>query len=155
MSELDYKESWVLKNWCFWTVLLEKTLESLLDSMEIIPVNRKGNQPWIFTGRTEAKVEAPILWPSDVKGSLTGKKDSEGRKDWGQEVTEDEVVGWYQWLNGHEFKQTLGDGEGQGSLLCCSPWGHTELDMTMQLNSNDFLQFLSCPMPKIFIQPIN
>ena len=155
MWELDHKEGWAPKNWYFCTVLLEKTLESLLDSMEIKLVNLKGNQPWIFVGRIEAKVEAPVLWQSDVKSLLTGKKGSDARKDWGQEVTEDEVVGWYQWLNGHEFEQPLAEGEGQGSLLCQSPWGHTELDMTVQLNSNEFLQFLSCPMPKIFMQAMN
>ena len=104
MWELDYKENWELKNWCFWTVVLEKTLESPLDSKEIQPVHPKGNQPWIFTGRADA--EAPILWPPDAKSQLTGK-DPDAGKDWGQEekgMTEDEMVGWHHWLNGHEFE---------------------------------------------------
>ena len=111
-----------LKNWCFLTVLY-KTLECPLDSKKIKSVNPKGNQPWIFTGRTD--VEAPILWPPDAKSRLTGK-DPDAGKDGGQEkkgTTEDEMVGWHHWLNGHDFEQTLGDGEGQGSQVCCSPWG--------------------------------
>ena len=104
----------------------EKTLESPLNSKEIQPVHPKGNQSWIFIGRTEAEAEAPILWPPDAKSQLTGK-DPDVRKDWGREekgVTEDEMVGWHHRLSGHEFEQTLGDSEGQGSLVCCSPWGH-------------------------------
>ena len=105
--ELDHKEGWVLKNWCFQIVLLEKTLESPLDS-KIKPVNPKGNQPWIFTGRTDAEAEAPVLWPPDAKSQLNGK-DPDAGKDWRQEdkgMTEDEVVGWHHWLNGHESEQT-------------------------------------------------
>ena len=120
--DLDHKEGWVPKNWCFWTVVLEKTLESLLDCKEIKLVNLKRNQPWIFTGRTDA--EAPILWPPDLKSLLIGK-DPDAGKDWRQEekgVTEDEMVGWHHWLNGHESEQTVGDGEGQGRLVCYSPW---------------------------------
>ena len=104
MWELDHKEDWALKNWCFWTAVLEKTLQSPLDSKEIKPVNPKGNQPWIFTGRTDA--EALILWPPDAKNWLIGK-DPDARKDWMQEekgTTEDEMVGWHHWLNGHEFE---------------------------------------------------
>ena len=129
MWELDHREGWALKNWCFWTVVLEKTLESPLDCKESKPVNPKRDQPWIFTGRTDSEAEAPILWSPDAKSWLTGK-DSDARKDWGQEkqVTEDEMVGWHHWLDGHEFKQTPGDGDGQGSLVCCSPWGHNESD---------------------------
>ena len=121
--ELDYKESWVLKNWCFWTVVLEKTLESPLDCKEIQPVNPKGNQPWIFIGRTDAEAETPILWPTDVKNQLTGK-DPDSGKDWSQEkgTTENKMVGWHHWLNGHEFEWTPGVGDGQGGLACCSPW---------------------------------
>ena len=107
----------------FRTMVLKKTLESPLDSKEIKPVNPKGNQPWIFIGRTEA--EAPILWPPDVKCLLIGK-DPDAGKDWGQEekgVTEDEMVGWHHWLKGHELERTPGDNEGEGSLACCSPWG--------------------------------
>ena len=140
MWELDYKESWVLKNWCFWTVVLEKTLESPLDCKEIKPVKLKGNQSWIFIGRTDAEAESPIIWPPDVKNWLTGK-DPYGWKDWRQEekgVTEDEMVGWHHGLNLHEFEEALGVGEGQGSLVCCSPWGHKELDMTERVNWTQF-----------------
>ena len=131
MWELDHKEGWSLKNW-FQTVMLEKSLESLLDSEEIKPVYPKGNQPWIFIGRTHAEAEAPILWPLDMNSRLIGK-DPDAGKDWRQEeegTTEDEMVGLHHWLNGHEFKQTLRDGEGQRSLACYSQWGHKELDMT-------------------------
>ena len=139
MWELDYQESWVPKNWCFWTVVLEKTLESPLDCKEIKPVSPKGDQSWILIGRTDAEAEAPILWPPDVKSQLIGR-DSDAGKDWGQEekqVIEDGLVGWHHWLNGHEFEQTQGDGEGQGSLVCCSPWVCKELDTTEQLNNSN------------------
>ena len=118
-----------LKNWCFWTVVLEKTLESLLDCKEIQPVHPKGNQLWIFTGRTDAK--APILRPSDAKSWLI-RKDPDSGKDWKQEkgTTEDEMVAWHHLLNAHESEQTPGDSEGQGSLACCSPWGDKESDTT-------------------------
>ena len=132
MWELDHKEGWVPKNWCFRIVVLEKTLKSPLDSKEIKPVNPKGNQPWIFIGRADAKVEAPLLWPPDVKSQFTGK-DPDAGKNWRQKekgVTEEEMVGWHHWLNGHEFEQTSGDSEGQGSLACCSLWGAKELDTT-------------------------
>ena len=116
MWELDHKESWVLKNWCFWTVVLEKTLESPLDCKEIKPVNPKENQFWIFIGRTDAEAEAQILWPPDAKNWLTGKHPDAG-KYWRQEgTTEEEMVGWHHWLNGHEFEQTPGVGDG---LACC------------------------------------
>ena len=135
MWELAYKDSWVPKNWCFWTVVLEKTLESPLDCKEIQPVNPQGNQSWIFIGRTDAEVEAPILWPSDAKNWLTGK-DPDAGKDWRQEkgMTEDEMVGWYHWLDEHEFKQAPGVGDGQGSLSCCSSWVHKESGTTEWLN---------------------
>ena len=139
MWELEYKESWMLKNWCFWTVVLEKTLESPLDCKQIQPVNPKGNQSWIFTGRTHTEAETPILWPPDVKNWLIWK-DPDAGKDWRQEekgITEDEMVGWHHWLNGYEFEQALGVGDGQGSLVCCSPWGHKESDTTEQLNWTD------------------
>ena len=119
MWELDYKESWAQKNWCFWSVVLEKTLESPLDSQQIQPVNPKGNQSWTFIGRTDAKAGALILWPPDAKIWFIGK-DPDARKDWGQEekgMPEDEMVGWHHWLNGHEFEQIPGDSEGQGSLV--------------------------------------
>ena len=124
--ELDHKESWAPKKWCFWTVVLEKTLESPLDCKEIQPVNPRGNQSWIFIGRTDAEVEIPILWPPDGKNWLIGKDPNAG-KDWRQEekgTTEDEMVGWHHWFNGHEFEQALGVDDGQGSLTCRSPWGH-------------------------------
>ena len=123
----------------------EKTLESPLDSKEIQPVNPKGSQPWIFVGRTDAETEAPILWPPDAKNWLTGK-DPDAGKDWRQEekgTTEDKVVGWHHQLNGHEFAQTLVDSEGQERLVCCSPWGHKELDTTELLNWNGVWAALS------------
>ena len=106
MWELDYKESWVPKNWCFWAVVLEKTLESHLDYKEIEPIHTKGNQSWIFIGRIDAEAETPVLWPPDEKNWLIGK-DPDAGKDWRQEekgMTEDEMVGWHHWLNGHEFE---------------------------------------------------
>ena len=136
MWELDCKESWVVKNWCFWTVVLVKTLESPLDCKEIQPVHPKVDQSWIFVGRIDAEGEAPVLWPPDMKNWLICK-DPDAGKDWGQEekgTTEDEMVGWHHWLDGHEFEQVLGVGDGQGSLACCSPWGRKELDMTEWLD---------------------
>ena len=140
-SELGHKEAWVPKNWCFRTVVLEKSLESPLDCKKIKPVKSKGNQPWIFTGRTDVEAEAPIIWPPDAKSWLIGK-DPDARKDWGQEekgTTEDEMVGWHHWLDGHEFEQTPGDGEGQASLACYSPWESPckESDTTEWLNWTD------------------
>ena len=123
--ELDYKESWALKNWSFWTVVLEKTLESPLDCKEIQPVHPKGNKSWIFIGRTNAEAETLILWPLDVKNWFIGK-DPDAEKDWRQEekgMTEDEMVGCHHRLDRHKFEQGPGVGEGQGSLACCSPWG--------------------------------
>ena len=138
MWELDHKEDWTSKNWCFWTVVFEKTLESPLDCKEIQPVHSKGDQSWIFIGRTDAEAETPILWPPDAKSWLIGKDPDDG-KDWRQEkkgMTEDEMVEWHHWLNGHEFEQTPGVGDGQGSLACCSPRGCKESDMTEQLNNS-------------------
>ena len=137
MWELDYKESWALKNWCFWTVVLEKTLESLLDSKEIKLVHHKGDKFWVFIGRTDAEAEAPILWPPDAKNWLIWK-DPDAGIDWGQEkngTTEDEMVGWYPlpthwtwvWV-------TPGVGDGQGGLECCGSWGCNKSDMTEWLN---------------------
>ena len=129
MWELDHKEGWAPKNWCFWTVVLEKTLESHLDS-KIKPLNPKGNQPWIFIGRTDAETEAPIFWPSDLKSWLSGKAPDAG-KNWGQEEkgeTEGKKVGWYHWLNGHESEQTQRDSDGQRSLVC-AVHGVAESDM--------------------------
>ena len=139
MWELDYKESWVLKNWWFWTVVLGKTLESPLDCEEIKPVNPKGNQSWIFIGRTDAEAETPILWPPDAKSWLIGQ-DPDAGKDWGQEkkgTTEDEMVGWHHRLNGHGFGWTLGVGDGQGGLACFGSWGRKGSDTTERLNSTE------------------
>ena len=134
MWELDHKESWVSKNWCFWTVVLDKTLESPLDSKEIQPVHPKGDQFWIFIGRTDA--EAPILCSPDAKNWLI-RKDPDAGKDWRQKekgTTEDEMVGWHHWLNGHGFGWTLGVGDGQGGLACCGSWGCKESDTPERLN---------------------
>ena len=136
MRELDYKERWAPKNWCFWVVVLEKTLESPLDWKEIKPVLLKENQSWMFIGRTDTEAETLILWPPDAKKWLLGK-DPDAGKDWRQEekgTTEDEMVGWHHQLDGHEFEKTLGIGDWQGSLMCCSPWGFKELDTTERLN---------------------
>ena len=125
MWELDHEEGWAPKNWCFW-IVLEKTLENPLDRKEIKSVNPKGNQPWIFIGKTDSKAEARILWLPDVNRQLI-RKDPNAGKDCGWEekgATEDEMVGWHHQLNGHEFKQTLGDSGGQGSLVHCSSWSH-------------------------------
>ena len=142
MWELDYKESWAPKNWCFWTMVLEKPLESslgldswLLDCKEIQPVHPTGNQPWIFIGRTDAEAETPILWPTDVKSQLI-RKDPDAGKDWRQEkgTTEDEMAGWHHWLSGYEFEQGPGAGYRQRSLAYCSPWCLRESDTTEQLS---------------------
>ena len=136
MWELEHKEGWALKNWCFWTVVLEKSFVSPLGSRGIKLVNSKGNQSWIFIGRTDAKAEAPILWSPDAKNWLTGK-DPDAGKDWRQKekgTTEDGMVGWHHWLDGHEFEQALGVGDEQGGLACCSPWDRKESDMTEWLS---------------------
>ena len=141
MWELDCEESWALKNWCFWTVVLEKTLESPLDCKEIQPVHPKGDQSWVFTGRTDAEAETLILWPPDAKSWLIGKDPDAGR-DWGQEekgTTEDEMAGWHHWLDGHEFVWTPGVGDGRGGLACCDSWGHKESDTTEWLNWTVFM----------------
>ena len=147
MWELDYKESWVLKNWCFWTVVFEKILESPLDCKEIQLVHPKGNiQSWIFIGRADAEAETPILWPPDAKNWLIGK-DPDAGKDCRQEekgMTEGEVIGWHHRLNGHEFEQALGVSDGQGDLACCSPWGHKESDTTEQPNWLTELMLFTC-----------
>ena len=136
MWELDCEESWAPKNWCFWTVVLEKTLESPLDCKEIQPVHSKGEQSWVFFGRTDAKAETLVLWPLHVKSSLIGK-DSDAGRDWGQEekgMTENEMAGWHHRLNGCEFEWTPGVDDGQGGLTCCVWWGRKEWDTTEQLN---------------------
>ena len=136
MWVLDYKESWAQKNWCFWTMVLEKTLESSLNCKEIQPVHHKGNQSWVFIGRTDAEAETPIIWPCDAKRWLIWKDPYAG-KDWGQEekgTIVDKMVGWHHCLNGHGFRWAPGVSDGQGGLECCSPWGSKESDMTEQLN---------------------
>ena len=145
---LDYKESWVPKNWCFWTVLLEKTLESPLDCKEIQPVHPKGNKSWTFVEMSDAEAETPILWPPDAKSWLIGEYPDAG-KDWRQEekgMAEDEMLGWHYQLKGHEFEQAPGVGDGQGSLMFCSPWCRKESDVSERLNWTDacMLSHFSC-----------
>ena len=159
MWELDHKENWVSKNWCFWTVVLEKNLQSSLDSKEIQPVHPKGNQSWIFIGRTDAEAETPILWPHDVKNWLIWK-DPDAGKDWRREekgMTSEKMVGWHYWLDGHEFEQAPGAGDEQGSLGCCSPWGHKESDITKWLTwTEQFLRVqFSVKCIHTFLQPIS
>ena len=135
MWELDCEETWALKNWCFWTVVLEKSLESPLDCKEMQPVHSE-DQPWDFFGRNGAKAETPVLWPLHTKIWLIGKESNAGR-DWGQEekgTTEDEMAGWHHWLNGRESEWTPGVGDGQGSLACCDSWARKESDTTEWLN---------------------
>ena len=143
MWVLVCEESWAPNNWCFWTVVLEKTLESPLDCKEIQPVHSRGDQSWVFFGRNDAKAEIPILWPPHAKSQLIGK-DSDAGRDWGQEekgMTEDEMAGWHHWLDGQEFEWTPGVGDGQGGLACCSSWGSTiqELDKTERLKWTDLI----------------
>ena len=136
---MDHKEGWGPKNWCFWIVVLEKTLEGPLDCKEIQSVHPKGNQSWIFIGRTDVEAEAPIPWPTDVKSWLIGKVPDAGKdRRWEEKgTTEDEMVGWHHWLNGHEFGQTPRDGEGQGGLVCCGLWDCKESETTEPLNKED------------------
>ena len=132
MWELDCEESWALKNWCFRTVVLEKTLESPLDCKEIQTFHPKGDQFWVYIGRTDVEAETPIFWLPHAKSWLTGK-DSDAGRDWGQEekgTTEDEMAGWHHQLNGHEFEWNPEVGDGQGGLACCDSWGRKELDTT-------------------------
>ena len=136
MWELDCEEGWVPKNWCFWTVVLEKTLESPLDCKEIQPVHSEGDQPWVFFGRNNAKAETPVLWPPHAKSWLIGK-DSDAGRDWGQEekgITKDEMAGWHHGLDGRESGWTPGVGDGQEGLVCCDSWGRKELDRAERLN---------------------
>ena len=129
------------KNWSFWTIVLDKTPESPLDCKEIQPVHPKGNQSWIFIGRTDGEAETPVLWPPDAKNWLIWKYRDAG-KDWRQEekgMTEGEMTGWHHRLNGHEFEQASGVGDGQGGLECCSSWGHKESDTTEWLIWSDLI----------------
>ena len=136
MWELDCKESWELKNWCFWTVVLEKTLESPLDCKEIQQIHSKGNQSWVFFGRTDAKAETLVLGPPHAKSWPIGEDFDAGR-DWGQEekgTTKDEMAGWHHGLDGRESEWTPGARDGQGGLVCCDSWGCKESDTTERLN---------------------
>ena len=138
MWELDSEECWVPKNWCFWIVGLEKTLESPLDCKEIQPVHSERDQPWDFFGGNDAEAETPVLWTPHAKSWLIGK-DSDAGRDWGQEekgMTEDEIAGWHQWLDGRESEWTPGVGDGQGGLVCCDSWGRKEVghDWATELN---------------------
>ena len=138
------------ENWCFWTVVLEKTLESPLDYKEIKPVHPKRNQSWKFVGKTDAEAETPILWPPDAKNWLLGK-DPDAGKDWRQEkgITEDEMVGWHHWLNGHEFEQTLGVSDRQRSLACYNSWCRSQTQMTeLTLSPSmwSLLENIPCPL---------
>ena len=142
---LDYKERWVLKNWCFWTAVLEKTLESPLDCKEIQPVHPKGDQFWVLIGRTDVEAETPVLWPPDVKSWLIWKDPDTG-KDWRRQkkgTTEDEMVGWHHRLNGHGFALTPAVGDGQGGLVCCGPWGYKKSDMTEWLNWTELNRYIT------------
>ena len=146
MWELDCEESWAPKNWCFWTVVLEKTLESPLNCKEIQPVHPKGDQFWVFTGRTDAKAETPILGPPYAKSWLIGKDPDAGR-DWGQEekgMTEYEMAGWHHGLDGRESEWTPGIGDGQGGLACCDSGGHKESDTTERLNWTESYSISVC-----------
>ena len=135
-KKLDCEESWPQKNWCFWSVVLEKTLESPLNCKEIQPVHSEGDRPWDFFGRNDAKAETPVLWPLHAKSRFVGKESDAG-SDWGQEeegITEDEMAGWHHWLDGHESEWTPGIGDGQGGLVCCNSWGRKESDTTERLD---------------------
>ena len=155
MWELDCEEGWAPKNWCFWTVVLEKILASPLDCKEIQPVHSEGDQPWDFFGRNDAKAETPVLWPPGAKSWLIGK-DSDAGRDWGQEekgTTEGEMAGWHHWLDGRESQWTPGVGDGQGGLACCDSWGHKESDTTERLNWTELnwsLIYVSHWLPSIF-----
>ena len=145
MWELNCEESWAPKNWCFWTVVLERTFENPLDCKEIQPVHPKGDQSWVFIGRTDAEAETPVLWPPHAKSWLIGKDPDTG-KDWAQEekrTTEDEMVGWHHCLDGHGFGWTPGVGDGQGGLACCGSWGRKESDTSEWLN---WLTWLCCEL---------
>ena len=156
MWELDCEESWMPKNWCFWIVVLEKTLASPLDCKEIQPVLPKGDQSLVFIGRTDAEAETPILWPPHTKSWLI-EKDSDAGRDWGQEekgTTEDEMARWHHWLDGHESEWTLGVGDGQGGLACCDSWGCKESDMTEWLIWSDLMQYYSLQHRTLLLSPV-
>ena len=145
MWELDCKEDWAPKNWCFWVVVLEKALESSLDCKEIQPVHSEGDQSWDFLGRNDAEAETPVLWPPHAKSWLTGK-DSDPGRNWGQEekgTTQDEMAGWHYRLDGRESEWTPGVGDGQGGLACCDSWDCKESDTTERLNLTELTHILS------------
>ena len=153
MWELDYKEGWVQKNWCFWIVVLEKTLESPLDCKEIQPVHPKGDQFWVFTGRTDVEAETSILWLPDEKSWIICK-DPDAGKDWGREenrTREDEMAGWHYWLDEHESEWTPAVGDGQGGLECCNSWGRKESDTTdwteLHMNMKKYIPNTSISIP--------
>ena len=151
MWELDCEEGWVPKNWCFWTVVLEKTFESPLDHKEIQSIHPKGNQSWIFIGRTDVEPETLILWPPDAKSWLSWKVPDAG-KVWGQEekgTTEHEMFGWHHRLNGLGFGWTPGVGDGQGGLACCGSWAHKESDTTERLNWTELYVCCSSKTKKV------
>ena len=156
MWDLDCEESWVLKNWCFWTVVLEKTLKGPLDCKEIQPVHPKGDQSWVLTGRTDAEANTPILWPLHVKSWLIGKDPDAGR-DWRQEekgTTEDEMAGWHHQLDGHEFEWTPVVGDGQGGLACCDSWGcRVGHDWATELNWTELKSLPPKPQTVTFVLP--
>ena len=146
MWELDHKESWAQKNWCFWFVVLEKTLESPLDCKEIQPVHPKGNQSEYSLEGLMLKVK--LQYFGHLMWSWLIGKDSDAGRDWGQEekgMTEDEMAGWHHWLDEHEFEWTPWVGDGQGGLACCDSWGHKESDMTKQLNWTELCMLTLCP----------
>ena len=149
MWQLNHKEGWMLKNWCFWTMVLEKTLESPLDCKETQPVHPKGDQSWVFIGRTDVEAETPVLWPPDAKSWLIWKDLDDG-KDWRQEekvMTEDEMFGWHHRLDGHGFRWTLGVGDGQGGLVCCGSWGRrVRHDWATEMNWTE-LNWSFLPVP--------
>ena len=160
MWGLDCEESWVPKNWCFWTVVLEKTLESPLDCKEIQPVHSKGDQSWVFFGRNDTIAETPILWPPRVKSWLIGK-DSDAGRDWGQEekgMTEDEMVGWHHWHDGRESGWTPGVADGQGGMACCDSWGRKESETTERLNGTEefsaVISFNKLSAPFLSLSPL-
>ena len=145
MWELDYKVSWAQKNWCFWTVVLEKTLATPLDCKDIQPVHPKGDQSWVFIGKTDVEAETLILWSPDAKSWFIWK-DPDAGKDWEQEekgMTEDEMVRRHHWLDGHMFRRTPGVGDGQGGMACCGSWSHEESDMTERLNWTELITYVS------------
>ena len=153
MWDLDCEEIWALKNWCFWTVVSQGTLESPLDCKEIQPIHSEGDQPWDFFVGNDVEAEIPVLWPPHVKTWLIGK-DSDAGRDWGQKengATEDEMAGWNYWLDERESEWTPGIGDGQGGLACCDSWGQKESDTTERLNWTELILVVGYWLPFIAI----